>query len=144
EGAAFLPPLRAEGPRTTMKRFALTRRSRTAVLSSRSRAVIATSIACAMVLGACSKDEAKKLELGQTTEAVGGSGPGMDGTYTVTAPQEVVNQYAAVAQDAVAGQTWLTVNAGDFGGLTLTPGSLLMVIQMQGATVSTAPDRTFG
>ncbi len=73
---------------------------------------------------------------------------GQDGALTVTTADTVVNQYATLSADVAAGATQLTVgaiadlNSATFGNLAA--GDLLMVVQMQGATISTANDATYG
>jgi hypothetical protein len=63
--------------------------------------------------------------------------PGVDGALTVAGTQ-VLNRYAALAADAPRGSTSLTVV--DATTLApLAPGDLLLVVQMQGATVDENP-----
>jgi len=63
--------------------------------------------------------------------------PGLDGAITVVGTQ-VLNRYAALAADAPRGSTTLTLV--DAAPLTpLAPGDLLLVVQMQGATVDETP-----
>lgn len=66
---------------------------------------------------------------------------GVDGPRTITAANTVVNQYTRLAANAAASATTLTVSsvaALTSGTDVLAPGDLLLVIQMQGATINTA------
>ena len=73
---------------------------------------------------------------------------GKDGAFTATAPNTIVNKYARLAADASAGAGSITIeNPGGATGLdpaTLTPGDLLMIIQMAGATIDTTDGPTYG
>jgi hypothetical protein len=74
---------------------------------------------------------------------------GNDGMYTVTT-LEVLNQYSALAQSAVVGATSLKV--ADITQLDsanpqlgpITAGDLLLIVQMQGATINTSDSANFG
>lgn len=75
--------------------------------------------------------------------------PGADGSHVVTTPDTVLNRYAALAADAAAGDTVLTITTAGaldapapFG--PLAAGDLLLVIQMQGAVLDTADGPAFG
>lgn len=65
---------------------------------------------------------------------------GKDGSYTVNSLNSLVNSYTVLNANASAGQTLITVasNAlvGGFFQGVLTPGDLIMIIQMQGATLN--------
>lgn len=70
---------------------------------------------------------------------------GKDGNKTVTAASTTVNEYTTLTADATAGQTFITVvNNGlnTFNRFTanLAAGDLVMIIQMQGATIDATPD----
>ncbi|HLL03803.1 MAG TPA: Ig-like domain-containing protein [Myxococcaceae bacterium] len=73
---------------------------------------------------------------------------GVDGNYTVTAGGEVLNNYTALSANAAAGATSISVanrnslNSTLFGNLAA--GDLLMIIQMQGATISTVDEVGYG
>lgn len=67
---------------------------------------------------------------------------GMDGAVTVSMPNTVVNRYAALAQNAAAGATVLTV--GNAAALNTAPGDLLLVIQMQGAEIDSTDTVAYG
>ncbi|MBN1210444.1 MAG: DUF11 domain-containing protein, partial [Myxococcaceae bacterium] len=75
---------------------------------------------------------------------------GADGDYTVTAANEVLNRYAVLGQNAGVGDTTLRVL--DYTNLDiadpqfgpLAAGDLLMVIQMQGATIDRTDTVAYG
>lgn len=75
---------------------------------------------------------------------------GKDGNYTVTATNTVVNSYTYLTANASAGATSITVNSnamagGAFAG-NLAAGDLIMIIQMQGASmdINTTPTVSWG
>lgn len=74
---------------------------------------------------------------------------GKDGPFTVNAGTSIVNEFTALTANANAGATTLTVansglnNNSRFSG-TLAPGDLVMIIQMQGATLNNANSTAFG
>lgn len=65
---------------------------------------------------------------------------GKDGSYTVTAANNLVNSYTVLNTNATAGQSIITVasNAmvGGFFTGVLTPGDLILIVQMQGAALN--------
>jgi gliding motility-associated-like protein len=65
---------------------------------------------------------------------------GKDGSYTVTAANTLVNSYTVLNANATAGQSIITVasNAmvGGFFTGVLTPGDLILIVQMQGASLN--------
>lgn len=65
---------------------------------------------------------------------------GKDGSYTVTSLNALVNSYTVLNANASAGQTLITVASntmvGGFFQGVLTPGDLIMIIQMQGGTLN--------
>ena len=68
---------------------------------------------------------------------------GKTGVGTITAAGTVVNAYTSLTANAVAGTTSLAVansalTGGAFGGIGLTTGDLVLVIQHQGASITTA------
>jgi ABC-type phosphate transport system substrate-binding protein len=78
---------------------------------------------------------------------------GKDGARTINAANTIVNTYSALAADAAALTSAVTVNAiadlaadlGTGGGLQpLAVGDLLLIIQMAGATIATADTVTGG
>ncbi len=63
-----------------------------------------------------------------------------DGNYTATGANEVLNTYTNLTVNAAAGATTITVannamTGGAFGGTPLQQGDLIMIYQVQGATV---------
>ncbi|MCB9571896.1 MAG: tandem-95 repeat protein [Kofleriaceae bacterium] len=73
---------------------------------------------------------------------------GEDGTGTIAIANTVVNAYASLAADAASGDATITVDdATLLTTAALGPvgrGDLLMVIQMQGATISSANNAAYG
>jgi gliding motility-associated-like protein len=70
---------------------------------------------------------------------------GKDGNVTVNTANRIVNEYTTLTANAAAGNTSVTVAASGlnansrFSG-TLAAGDLIMIIQMQGATILGQPD----
>jgi uncharacterized repeat protein (TIGR01451 family) len=73
---------------------------------------------------------------------------GKDGALTVTAPNTIINKYTVLAVDAPAGASMIAVtNPGGPNGLdnaTLTPGDLIMIIQLAGAEINTSDSPQYG
>lgn len=75
---------------------------------------------------------------------------GKNGNLTVsTTTPTIVNEYTALTADATAGTTTLTVasntlNANTRFAAALAPGDLVMVIQMQGATIDASDAASYG
>jgi len=74
--------------------------------------------------------------------------PGINGSATVSTTNVSVNSYAYLTANAVAGSTSLTVNnssmiGGNFS-TALSAGDLLLIIQMQGASISVVNNSNFG
>lgn len=75
---------------------------------------------------------------------------GKNGAFTVTASGTIVNEYTALTADAAMGATTITVansalkSAVSPFGAALAAGDLLLLVQPQGATISTADDATYG
>lgn len=68
---------------------------------------------------------------------------GQDGAALVDMPGTVVNRYAILSSDAVAGSDTIEVsNIADL--MPLNPGDLVMVIQMQGAKIAADDSASFG
>jgi hypothetical protein len=65
---------------------------------------------------------------------------GKNGALVVSGPNVVVNQYTALATDAAAGAVSLTVASTT----SLSPGDLVMVIQMQGASIDASNTAAYG
>ncbi|MBN2575847.1 MAG: hypothetical protein JXP73_14870 [Deltaproteobacteria bacterium] len=73
--------------------------------------------------------------------------PGTDGEGVVNAADTTVNTYATLAANVAAGATTITVgNIGDltFQGRGLADGDLLLIVQMQGATIDTTDTVDYG
>ncbi|MDJ1468111.1 Ig-like domain-containing protein [Xanthocytophaga flava] len=70
--------------------------------------------------------------------------PGKDGPLTVSTSGLVVNKYTRLTANITAGANTATVNniATDLGGLQ--NGDLIMIIQMQGASITTTDDINYG
>ena len=65
---------------------------------------------------------------------------GKDGSNTISTANTIVNTYTYLTANAVTGATSITVNSnamagGVFGG-NLAPGDLILIVQMQGATIN--------
>ncbi len=74
---------------------------------------------------------------------------GMHGIKTVSAANSILNEYTTLTANAAAGATTITVtssslNANGRFASSLLPGELVMIIQMQGATISTADNSGYG
>ncbi|MBK8254220.1 MAG: hypothetical protein IPK82_16325 [Polyangiaceae bacterium] len=73
---------------------------------------------------------------------------GQDGAVTVTAANTILNQYAVLAADAAVGATSLSVtNISDLNSATFGPlgaGDMIMVVQMQGATIDVTNTAQYG
>ena len=73
---------------------------------------------------------------------------GKDGVLTVSAPNTVLNRYAALGADATAGATSFVVS--DVAALDdatygpLEPGDLVMLYQAQGASIDTSDTQSYG
>jgi MYXO-CTERM domain-containing protein len=75
--------------------------------------------------------------VGKATQALSG----VDGALALVAGSLTVNQYTTLSADAVSGGAELTVGSSaalNPGGDPLAAGDLLMIIQMQGATIDTS------
>ena len=76
------------------------------------------------------------------------SQPGILGAGNINAAGVIVNTYAFLTANATAGTSTLTVNnnamtGGAFGG-ALAAGDLILIIQMQGATIDTRDSSIYG
>ncbi|MBI4748082.1 MAG: hypothetical protein HY774_06305, partial [Acidobacteria bacterium] len=75
--------------------------------------------------------------------------PGKDGALTVTTAATIVNRYTFLTANAAAGATSITVdNTNATNRLVptthLTAGDLILIIQMQGATMTTTDSSAYG
>ncbi len=105
---------------------------------------IATLLTLGSLMGGCAPDAPPTAEPPAQPPATSSAAlVGTDGAFTVTAANTVLNTYAALQNDAAAGATSIRVatignlDSPQFG--PLAAGDLLMIIQMQGATIAT-PD----
>lgn len=75
--------------------------------------------------------------------------PGKDGARTITAAGTIVNEYTTLSSNVSAGATSLTVAASSlnansrFSG-SLSAGDLVLIIQMQGASITTSDNSSYG
>ncbi len=74
---------------------------------------------------------------------------GKNGNVTLTAATTIVNEYTALTADAAAGSATLTVasnnlNTNNRFAAALAPGDLVMIIQMQGATIDASDAASYG
>ncbi|RYZ02713.1 MAG: hypothetical protein EOO73_30595 [Myxococcales bacterium] len=109
-------------------------------------AMAAQVVSLALLVAGCASGDpsaapspapASKESVGSISQAVNG----VDGSRTILAGSVIVNQYTTLAANAAAGDGTITVgDAGALnpGGDALAQGDLLMIIQMQGATIDTS------
>src|SRR5689334_1030637 len=75
--------------------------------------------------------------------------PGKEGVKAISSNNTIVNEYTALSADAVSGATSITVASNSlnqnarFSGI-LAAGDLIMIIQMQGATLTSSNDTSWG
>jgi len=74
---------------------------------------------------------------------------GKDGAKTVSAANTLVNYYTILISDALAGDMVVnvassTLNGSGYFASNLAAGDLIFIIQMQGATITTPDDTTYG
>ncbi|MBT1706116.1 tandem-95 repeat protein, partial [Chryseosolibacter indicus] len=72
------------------------------------------------------------------------SQPGKLGNATIIGANTIVNKYSTVVSNASAGSSTITVNdiTADLGGLAM--GDLIMIYQVQGASIQTTDDNNYG
>lgn len=85
--------------------------------------------------------------LGPSEEA--SASPGKDGSKTITSVNTIVNEYTYLTNDVSAGATQIkcnsnTLNANSRFSGNLAAGDLLLIIQMQGATITTSDNSSYG
>ncbi|MBI5545780.1 MAG: hypothetical protein HY901_17970, partial [Deltaproteobacteria bacterium] len=101
-------------------------------------------LGCALLVMAlatgCTGEARRALELGSQTQSVSGK----DGDKVIAANVvEQPNAYATLSANAAVGATSIQVsNIADLG--TLAAGDLLLIIQMQGATINSADTTSYG
>ncbi|MBK9927935.1 MAG: DUF11 domain-containing protein [Anaerolineales bacterium] len=71
-----------------------------------------------------------------TPQSAQASSPGNDGAVTITVANTIVNRYTSLAANAAAGSTSLSVASA--AALNVAPGDLILIIQMQGASIDTS------
>lgn len=87
------------------------------------------------------------MNLGWNEESA--ANPGKNGSRTITSVNTIVNEYTTLSSSVSAGATSLSVassslNAnGRFSG-NLSSGDLILIIQMQGASISTSNNSSYG
>jgi PKD repeat protein len=74
---------------------------------------------------------------------------GKDGARTVSAAGTIVNEYTTLTADALAGTSQLTVTSSSLNAngrfpSALAPGDLVFIIQIQGASMTSPDDSTYG
>ncbi|MBN2197529.1 MAG: hypothetical protein JW751_32420, partial [Polyangiaceae bacterium] len=112
------------------------------------RSALAATVAAGLAAAASGCGSADESPSPSPMAAIAQRLPGDDPAHTVSAPDTVLNRYATLATNAAAGANTITVsnranlNSAPFGDLAA--GDLLLVVQMQGATISTANDSTYG
>lgn len=75
--------------------------------------------------------------------------PGKDGSKTITSTNTIVNEYTYLSSDVSSGATQIrcnsnTLNANSRFSSNLAAGDLLLIIQMQGATITTSDNSSYG
>ena len=75
--------------------------------------------------------------------------PGKDGAKTISALNTIVNEFTSLTSNASAGSTTIAVSSSSlnansrFSG-SLSAGDLILIIQMQGASISTSDNSSYG
>lgn len=71
---------------------------------------------------------------------------GIDGAATITSADSIVNQYTSLASAATSGSMSIVVDdiADLTAGTSLAEDDLILLVQMQGATIKVANDSSFG
>jgi uncharacterized repeat protein (TIGR01451 family) len=111
--------------------------ARPSKLAAAFRAAILVSTVAALAAGCGAQPPKERVER-STAAIVAGLG-----NVTISTAATVVNRYTSLAANAAAGATTLTVASG----AALSPvaaGDLLMIMQMQGATIDTTNTATYG
>jgi gliding motility-associated-like protein len=70
--------------------------------------------------------------------------PGRDGAVTITSANTVVNCYSPVTNDVIAGTSSVTVNNSGGNNCNWQCGELVMLVQMQGASINTSNTTSYG
>ena len=96
--------------------------------------VVAVGQVLLLVVAGCRSSSEKVTQAVVVDQAL----VGKDGAVTVTDPNTVVNEYAALAADAAVNDPSVTVATG--GLPSLAAGDLVLIIQMAGATINEPTD----
>jgi hypothetical protein len=75
--------------------------------------------------------------------------PGKDGSKTITIANQIVNEFTNLTANASSGATTITVsssslNANSRFSSSLAAGDLILIIQMQGASITTTDNSSYG
>ena len=75
--------------------------------------------------------------------------PGKDGSKTISSSNTIINEYTYLTHDVSSGATQIrcnsnTLNANSRFSSNLAAGDLLLIIQVQGASISTSDNSTYG
>ena len=70
--------------------------------------------------------------------------PTSDGDKTIVLANQILNTYAAVTADVAAGAKTVDVDSAQLAVMGLKTGDLIMIMQMQGAQITTTDDETYG
>ncbi len=105
---------------------------------------VIVSISMAAIAGACFF---VFNNLGTSENA--NANPGKDGAKTISALNTIVNEFTSLTSNASAGSTTIAVSSSSlnansrFSG-SLSAGDLILIIQMQGASISTSDNSSYG
>ncbi|MBK9637551.1 MAG: T9SS type A sorting domain-containing protein [Bacteroidetes bacterium] len=102
------------------------------------------SISMAAIAGACFF---MFNNLGTSEKA--NANPGKDGAKTITALNTILNEFTSLTSNASAGATTISVsssslNANSRFSSSLSAGDLILIIQMQGASITTSDNSSYG
>lgn len=110
------------------------------LLSSRLGSLVAPWALSAALLGGAA---CQNMAAAPATSRITGALAGQEGALVVTAPDTIVNRYASLAADANEGDESITLSRiADL--MPLAEGDLLLVVQMQGATIDTSDATSYG
>jgi hypothetical protein len=75
--------------------------------------------------------------------------PGKDGSKTITTANQIVNEFTNLTSNASAGATTISVGSSSLNSnsrfsSSLSAGDLILIIQMQGATITTTDNSSYG
>lgn len=101
----------------------------------------ALSVLGSLALLGCSAGDKPDTD---TVQVQRGLNDAPDGDLTTATPNLQVNSYARLTADAAVSATTITVMPAQLTAMNLKVGDLIMIMQMQGATISTTDDNTYG